>query len=386
MPKPTPSPKYRAIYEDLRARISEGKYSPGARLPSEAELADTYQTSRITVARAFQELHMQGYVERRVGAGTYVRSLEAMKELRFGLIIPDLGRTEIFEPICQGMAAAQTRDARFSLLWGGNQGPKATTEMHADKLLQHFLQVGVSGIFFAPFELTRTHQNANRRVVSAFDEAGIPVVLLDRDLESYPNRSKYDVIGIDNRRAGYMVTQHLLDKGADRIAFVARPGSAPTVNARVMGYRDALLQQGRIPEASWVRYINPMDQEAVAALMGDLRPDAILCANDLTAMALMRTLAEQSFSIPQDVMIAGFDDVKHAELLMVPLTTIHQPCAAIGAEAIAAMMERLEHPALPARDIQLDFQLMERTSTQISQERVGEKNLERMQTQAKQVI
>lgn len=357
------APRYRQIYEELRAAIIGGHFAPGARMPSEAELADQYGTSRITLARAFQELQMHGYVERRVGAGTFVRSPEPMKELRFGLLIPDLGRTEIFEPICHGMAAAQSEAERFSLLWGNSQGPKGVNELGAEELCRHFLDVRVSGIFFAPFELTRSQDKVNRRIVSMCDDAGIPVVLLDRDLEKYPNRSRYDVVGIDNRRAGYMLTQHLLDEGCNRIAFIARPGSAPTVDARIMGYRDALLQNDKVPESRCVNFINPIDARAVSEALKEVRPDAVICANDVTSMTLMRTLTELGYAIPDDIRIASFDDVKYAELLMVPLTTIRQPCAEIGAEAIAAMLERVTHPGLPPRDIYLNFQLMVRESS-----------------------
>jgi DNA-binding LacI/PurR family transcriptional regulator len=61
--------------------------------------------------------------------------------------------------------------------------------------------------------------------------------------------------------------------------------------------------------------------------------------------------------------LAGIDDVKYASLLSVPLTTIHQPCAEIGAIAVSAMMERLRNPQLPARDILLNFRLVVRESS-----------------------
>jgi DNA-binding LacI/PurR family transcriptional regulator len=61
--------------------------------------------------------------------------------------------------------------------------------------------------------------------------------------------------------------------------------------------------------------------------------------------------------------MGGFDDVKYARFLPVPLTTIHQPCQEIGASALRAMVERVHNPSLPARDILLDFELVVRQST-----------------------
>ena len=77
----------------------------------------------------------------------------------------------------------------------------------------------VSGVFFAPLELTQEKDAINRRVAEVFDRAGIPVVLLDRDLVPHPDRSRYDLVGIDNRRAGYTITSHLLRHGCQRVAF-----------------------------------------------------------------------------------------------------------------------------------------------------------------------
>ena len=67
-------------------------------------------------------------------------------------------------------------------------------------------------------------------------------------------------------------------------------------------------------------------------------------------------------SVPRDVRMVGIDDVKYASLLPVPLTTIHQPCAEIGAMAIGAMLDRLRHPKMPPRDVLVDFRLVVRAS------------------------
>jgi GntR family transcriptional regulator of arabinose operon len=70
--------------------------------------------------------------------------------------------------------------------------------------------------------------------------------------------------------------------------------------------------------------------------------------------------------VPSDVCVAGFDDVKYASLLNVPLTTIHQPCAQLGEAAVRVMVERLKNPLMPARDVLLNFQLVVRGSTRAS--------------------
>ena len=75
-------------------------------------------------------------------------------------------------------------------------------------------------MFFAPLEGLPAGDTSNLRIVSALDEARIPVVLLDRSVYPYPKRGPYDLVGIDNRRVGFAITEHLLNAGARRVAFL----------------------------------------------------------------------------------------------------------------------------------------------------------------------
>src|SRR5437762_13435114 len=113
----TGRPKYRQVFETLQREIEAGRLTPGARLPSEAALERQFAPSRITVGRAVRDLQLAGLVERRAGSGTYVKAPHAAEALSFGLLIPDLGETEIFEPICQGMMRSPLA-RQHALLWG----------------------------------------------------------------------------------------------------------------------------------------------------------------------------------------------------------------------------------------------------------------------------
>ena len=355
-----PSPKYRIIRDNISNAIASGKYQPGQRLPSESELVKTFAASRPTVIKALRELQLSGIIERRAGSGSYVRADAAARGYTFGLLIPELGRTEIFEPICRGMAEAQ-HGSHHVLLWGSSFGDEANIEQQASQACRQLIAKNVSGVFFAPLELTPRKDAINRSIAELLDKAGIPVVLLDRDLVSYPERSRYDLVGIDNRRAGYVVTKHLINGGCRRIVFLGRPGSAPTVDARIGGYKRAIAES-KLPSGPHVLRLDPENQAEVKKVMTRLRPEAFVCANDFTAAHLLKTLTDLKIDVPRDVRMAGIDDVKYASLLSVPLTTIHQPCASIGAIAVGAMFDRLRDPNLPARDILLNFHLVVRES------------------------
>jgi DNA-binding LacI/PurR family transcriptional regulator len=90
--------------------------------------------------------------------------------------------------------------------------------------------------------------------------------------------------------------------------------------------------------------------------------DAVICANDHVAALLLRSLEKANVRVPRDVRVVGFDDVKYATLLSVPLTTIHQPCREIAVAAFRAMLERMADPTLPPRGITLSPRLVVRES------------------------
>jgi DNA-binding LacI/PurR family transcriptional regulator len=355
-------PKYQQVLDLLSRDILAGKYKSGERFPSEAVLVRQFETSRITVGRAVRELKDRGLVERIAGSGTFVRPrMRAKSAALFGLLIPDLGETEIFEPICNGMAGAP-RIGLHALLWGSSEPTQDTKETQALKLCHQFIERKVSGVFFAPLELTPKKDETNQAIVQALEKARIPIVLLDRPFLPFPQRSKHDLVAIDHRRAGYLITEHLLKLGCRRIVFVGYSNGAASVEARITGFREAFFSYGEPLEADSVRRLISTDPTELEQLLKSVRPEAFVCVNDRTAGRLMTTAFDLGYRIPEDLRIVGIDDVEYAKLLPIPLTTVHQPCREIGQSAMAAMLDRIAQPGMTARDILLDCELVVRRS------------------------
>ena len=176
-------PKYQQVLDSLRTELSSGRYRSGEKLPSEADLGKRFGASRITIGRAMRELQNLELIDRRAGSGTYARAGKS-SGLTFGLLIPNLGQTEIFEPICQGMAAASQKE-QHALLWG-NADEAAGRSEQAWQLCRQYIERRVSGVFFAPLEFTNNDGPINRQIVAAFEKARIPVVLLDRCYDALP--------------------------------------------------------------------------------------------------------------------------------------------------------------------------------------------------------
>ena len=194
----------------------------------------------------------------------------------------------------------------------------------AEELCQRYIEQRVAGVFFAPLELEPGLEAVNKGIVAALDAAGIPIVLLDRDLCAFPERSRYDLVGVDNYQAGYLAARHLLAGKPERVDFLARPYSAPTVERRIAGYSAALRDAGLRPNPDWIHHAEPDRLSSVRRLYAS-GARSVVCANDATAASLLSTLSELGLSAPAAIRVIGFDDVRYARHLRTPLSTLRQP-------------------------------------------------------------
>ncbi len=137
------------------------------------------------------------------------------------------------------------------------------------------------------------------------------------------------------------------------------------------GTADQLLSlRGAEADFSVVKLADIAGQEAEYRILGVFAeerlpelPDAFVCGNDKTAARLRQTLARLGRKVPEEIMLAGFDDVRCAVTMLPPLTTVHQPCEDIALVAYRALRERMRDPSLPPRRILVPAPLVVREST-----------------------
>ena len=192
-----------------------------------------------------------------------------------------------------------------------------------------------------------------------FGEADIPVVLVDRDIPQ--SAAPHDFVGIDNLNAGRELGAHLLERGAKRVHFLMRPNCAAVIRDRMDGVMSVL--DGSRPKER-VIVAEPSDARSLVKWFAKRsRPDAVVCESDYVAAQLRNTLTKFKLSVPKDVMLAGFDDVRCAVSATPPLTTVHQPCADIARIAYQTLRDRMRDSTLPPRRILLPAPLVIREST-----------------------
>jgi DNA-binding LacI/PurR family transcriptional regulator len=360
-------PKYLQIYDTIKYQIRNQSFKVGELLPSEAELCERFETSRPTIAKALNLLSNEKIVYRKAGFGTQVLPPQ-IAELRVGLLVPQLAQTEIFEPICASITEC-AHQAGMEVIRPPALGRAKDFQKMAESLTQQFISMKVDGVFFTPIEYIQNHEDFNLQVLDRLSHAGISVVLLDRDIYPWPRQTPYDLIGIDNIEAGFMVAGHLIGNGCHRMAFVSESNPAMTVQLRQIGVREALIQNGfRSRDLLNLTFDAHEPGVAVEALQ-KAQVNGIVCANDVTAARLLRALVDHGIEVPTTMQVCGFDDVKYASLLTVPLSSYRQPCEDIGKIAVNTMIARIQYPDSPAHRITLKGGLIARNS---SRGRVGD--------------
>ena len=175
----------------------------------------------------------------------------------------------------------------------------------------------------------------------------IPVVVTGRTLKAPGLFS----LNFNNFEGGRIATQHLIDLGHRRIAFIAGDPDHPDATERLRGYRVALADAGVAYDPSLVvpgAYNEQSGLQAVDQLLKErLRFTAIFAANDQMALGAALGLQRHSFRVPEDISIVGFDDLPTAMYAIPPLSTVRQPAYELGRLAASAILQMIagEHPS-----------------------------------------
>jgi DNA-binding LacI/PurR family transcriptional regulator len=321
-----------------------------------------FSVSRTTVSRALRDLELQGLIRRRRGSGTYVRELAPTTEhLDLAFLVPWV-ESGAGLPHVEGLIHQRLADFLKCLASGDS------LEQRVIDAAQSLIDLRVDGVFYYPAELPGELMQLNRVVVDMLVAAGIRVVLIDRDIVPFPGRSEFTRVGYDNRRGGVLLTEHLIQVGCRRIAFVGIPEVSTAVADRLAGYYEAHRMRGLQVDPKLVHLVDEeeLTQSFCDQLIRRDKPDAIIAKMDRFAALIGRHLMARGLRIGQDIKLAGFDDDPIAELLPIPLTTIRLPVQSFSQAALEAMLDNISGVDTNARQIIIDAELVVRGSTDIN--------------------
>ncbi len=347
---------YAEIYSELLEQLQSPVFKVGDEIPSASKLAEQFSVSRPTVHKALRQLQDDGVIESRVGSGSFLvkKPVRENDVPLFGLIIPLIRMEGFFGNIVESIAA-HSKTFNFNLVFGG-QVPQGSIDLYSlEHMADTYIEQNVDGVFLAPVELTADRRERNEIILKKLSQAGIPVVVIDSATEGFPENLSHDVVSIDNYRAGYVLADYMLENGTNRIDFCTLPHAGRTVHLRWKGIQSALVDHGITPSTEWYHVVTEEDE--LGAKLKKNGSSNIICSNDYVAARVQRILQQNSFRIPDDFRIAGFDGSKIAQEVYPSLTTIVQPCEELAIMAIQTMLARLQFPEKPYCQVLTNFSL-----------------------------
>lgn len=180
---------------------------------------------------------------------------------------------------------------------------------------------------------------------------------------------KYPVVSLDNRAAANAMTTHLINYGHHRIAMVKGPDSSPLTQDRLLGYQDALaaaniaFDDHLLFPGDFTLQAGYQAGTAISQLPVTQRPTAVFCENDETAIGAMQAFKQAGLNVPNDISVAGFDDIAFSAFCDPPLTTIAQPAEEFGRTAVTLLIDVLNGKIRKAPKVIMPFELITRQST-----------------------
>lgn len=321
--------KYAMVMAYLLNYIKEYHLVAGDKLPTEMQLVEELGISRITIQRAIRNLQQQGVVRRVQGGGTYVAGDAGEqaedKELQFipFVLTNDNDYTGALDYI-QGADSYLSNHSYYLTVHSSHKNAEEECEV-----IRRLVEDGAKCIIVQPFA-----SSENYFLYFQMMQKGVDFVFVDR----MPKNLVANWVMCDNITGGYLAAKHLAKCGGKRIGLVSLDpiASAYSLEQRKAGYQLA-LQEERLPyREEYIQFANEREEikELIDRLLGlPEPPDALFCANDITAVDALNYLQSIHREVPEDILIMGFDNLSITQSASVPISTIEQPFFKIGYEA-----------------------------------------------------
>ncbi len=279
------------------------------------------------------------------------RSLITGRSRIIGLVVAYLENQFYPEAIERLSRHLQERGYHVLVFMASNSGEEA------DEVMEELLDYQVDGIIAASVGMSN---DLTRRC----EAAGIPIVLFNRAQDD----DRLSSVTSDNYHGGRKLAEFLVAGGHKRVAHIAGWEGASTQRDREAGFVAGLAAAGQTLAARGVSDFDFERAKTIAREMfsSDTYPDAVFCANDHMAFAVMDVLRfELGLRVPDDVSVVGYDDVTLAAWPSYDLTTVRQPAGQMARATVDILMDRLADPETKPRRVALDGPLILRRSARI---------------------
>ncbi|MBW1708444.1 MAG: LacI family DNA-binding transcriptional regulator [Deltaproteobacteria bacterium] len=325
------------------------------------EIAKLAGVSNATVSRVIHSPHLVNQktrerIQQVMESNNYVYDavagdLSRKKASVIGLIIPTI-KNSIFSSTVYGIQEKAEEGGYTTII--GNSNYDTKSELNIMTLFQ---QRRIAGLI-----LTGLSEGVSKRI-REFMQLGIPSVVTWEKLDS----SDICYAGFDNFKAAYSMTNHLIGLRHKRIGLIIGPYTrVRRVRSRLDGYKTALNEHSIPFDSDFIfesEYTLVDGKEAMQRLLSlPDPPTAVFAASDVLAMGALTAVKENGLRVPQDISIAGFDDLDFTAYLDPPLTTVRIPAFEMGQLAVKMLFEMIDGEMNQVRQYCLDTDLIIRQS------------------------
>ena len=324
------------------------------------DIAKSLNVSASTVSRALQDhprisSEVRKLVQKKAREMNYkpnrmAVNLKLGRSNTIGVIVPNINR-HFFSSVIDGIEEEAYKEGYDVLICQSQESYEKEK-----KIINSLAQGRVDGVIASIAYGTHDYAHFN-----SLEEDGIPLVLFDR-ISDEVNAGK---VTVDDYRGAYMVVEHLLQQGCNRIFHYAGFQHVSVWKRRCQGYLDAMRDHGIQPEKDWVKVGVTSQEEgglfAREILKMENKPDAVFSTSDFVAMGMMLELLKNGVRVPEDIAICGFANEPMDALVTPSLSSVGQFSKQMGQQAARMLMERLNGGNPP--DVVLKPELIIRDST-----------------------
>ena len=260
-------------------------------------------------------------------------NLRTNKTMTIGVIVPFISRHFFSEAIDGIEQEAANKNYRVIIAQSSDDFEK---EKH---IVEGMFMSRIDGLLISPTLGTKSGSHLN-----IFIDNEIPVVLFDR----YYENARINNVIIEDRNAAFTITEHLIENGFKNLIHLTGNLEAIIYKKRLQGFKEALVKHGIPFDDKMVHSIPLLPDQAenfIEKLINtsDKLPDGIVCANDVTALAIMKYLdANTKIKVPEDIAITGFSNEPASSIIKPELTTIDQHSYEMGRKASKMLLDSIE--------------------------------------------
>ena len=353
------SAKYVHLADVLRSRLAEYAQQ-GGKLPTEAELCESYGMSRQTVRHSLQLLTDEGLIQRRHGSGSYVKKSALRPDSMQIAVITSFLDDYIFPTILHDAQNLFAQEGYSTLVYATENRVSAERE-----ILKKLLSMHVSAVLIEGSKTALPTPNAD--LFMKLRQSGIPILFLHG---IYSNLPDFPCILDNNHKGGYILSRYLLDKGHRQLGGIFKSDDMQGPQ-RYQGMVDALRDaQIPIPDKRICWYdtedrSDMVDKGELRFLQNAIKQrlasaTAVICYNDEIAHLLIRCLTEAGKKVPEDVAVVSFDNSQFSQIGPVSITSLGHRSARTGRVAAKLLLTLL--CGKDSGSVTLDWEIIERQS------------------------